>query len=182
MGKFSQFLEAKQVGDIYHFTRLDSLHNMMNQESPFHLKSHNEETISATRNPILPVLNKDFRDHEVRITIDGDKLSNHHKISPLAGLVDNEKDVLNHKHNLGYRVSRHSNEAEEAILKHPLDLRPYIKHIHIVSSRNHESHYRNRISPKLDELNIPHSYIRSWSRDTVRESVISDWSLCYIIG
>lgn len=182
MGKFIQFLEAKRVGDIYHFTRLDSLHHMMHQEHPFQLQSHNNETISATRNPILPVLNKDFRDHEVRITINGDKLSTKHKVKPLAGLVDNEKDVFNHKHNDGYRVKRSSGEAEEAILKQPLDLKPYIKHIHIVSGRNHEKHYHERIAPKLDELGIQHSYIRSWGRDNMRESVFDDWNLWYMIG
>lgn len=173
MKTFKNFItEAKHVGTIYHYTTIEKLHDIIHQDKPFEMGSHNGETISATRNPQLSLHNKTFKNHNVRITLDGDKISEHHKVRPIAGLTDNEGDVENHKHNDKYRVKRDSGEAEEAIIKHPLNIHRYIKHIHIIKNRNDDHNVENNIIPKLKELNVPHSYTKSYSLTSLKE----DWN------
>ncbi len=152
--------EAKQVGTVYHFTKLENLHKMLHQSEPFKLESHNGETISTTRNPSLNKHNRQFAKHGVRITLDGDKISENHKIKPLAGLIDNEDNVFHHFHN-PYRVKRSSGEHEEAILKHPFNIKPYIKHVHIMYHRDTADNVEKHIIPKLKEMNIPYTHHKS---------------------
>ncbi len=183
MKSFKEFIsEAKQVGTVYHYTDLESLHKLINQDVPFRMYSKNNETISTTRNSNLHLTggyNKHFSKSGVRIALDGDKISEHHKIKPVAGLIDNEPDVLNHKHN-EYRVSRNSGEAEESIMKHPFDMKKYIKHIHIIRHREHDEKYEKEIKPKLDELGIEHTYHKSLSASSFQESSFN-WEQNYEI-
>ena len=75
--------EAKQVGDIYHFTSYENTISIINDD--FNLKSFGNNSdnsyISFTRNRNMtsPTVYRD-----VRITIDGDNLSNKYKIEPFA--------------------------------------------------------------------------------------------------
>jgi hypothetical protein len=162
MRSFKQFVESKQVGTIYHYTHVDTLYDMLHSSPPFNMQSHNGETISATRNPNLHHVSDTFNSHGVRISLDGDKISNNHKVKPVAGLTENEGDVLNHKHNDNYRVKRSSGEAEEVILKHPFKMKDYIKHIHIIRHRDTDDLVNNHIIPKLKEHNIPYSHHKSF--------------------
>lgn len=185
MKTLKQMKEAKQVGTIYHFTTIERLHDMIHQEHPFELKSHNESTISTTRNPQLPIHNKTFKDHGVRIALDGDKISEHHKVRPVAGLTDNAPDVLNHKHNDGYRVKRSSGEHEEAILHHPFNIKPYIKHIHIIKNRDTNDAVETHIVPKLKEHGIPYNHEKSFSFDYNMKKNLGEgfhnWNDCFEI-
>lgn len=163
---FKEYIEeAKQVGTIYHFTTLPSLYHMIHQVEPFKMESSNGETISATRHPALHI-NKHFSDCRVRISLDGDKLSENHKIRPVAGFSYNQSGVtdVNSPHP---RISRHSGEAEEAILTYPLNIRKYIKHIHILPSK-HDSLYPE-VHEKLTKLNISHKYGRALSDGNFEE-------------
>ena len=183
MISFKEYIgEAKQVGTIYHYTDLESLHKMVHQNDPFVMRSYNGETISTSRNSNLPITgghNKHFAKSGVRIALDGDKISEHHKVRPVAGLIDNEPDVLNHKHN-DHRVKRSSGEAEESIMKHPFDMKKYIKHIHIIRNREHDEKYEKEIKPKLDELGIEHTYHKSLSAASFQESSFN-WDQQYEI-
>jgi len=186
MRTFKEFLiESKQVGIVYHFTTIDKLEMMLNQHNPLELYSINMETISTTRNPLLPMFNNDFRKADVRIMLDGNKLSQNHKILPIAGLSDNETDVLNHGHNK-YRVPRYKGEAEEAVFKVPLDIKPYIIDIHVLTNRYTMDKYRNEIEPKLKHFNIHYTYIKSYSLGHVpelHESVgKTDWEGFFVLG
>lgn len=179
MKTFKDYLgEAKQVGNIHHFTTLDSLHNMLSGERAFHLHSRNGENISFIRNPQLPAFNKNFKMCHVRITVDGDALSNHHKIRPVAGLADDSSGVLNISNT--NRVHRFSGEAEETAVKHPLNILPYIRHIHIINHAPHHDVYEHLIKPKLHELQIPHSYDKSFTLSSLKEDdLFLSWESYY---
>jgi len=184
MKTLKQIREAKQVGTIYHYTTIEKLHDMIHQDHPFTMHSHNGETISASRNSNLPMqggYNKSFSEHGVRIALDGDKISEHHKVKPVAGLTDNESDVMNHKHNDKYRVKRSSGEAEEAIFKQPLNIHKYIKHIHIIKHRNHDDYFEHHIKPKLTELGIKHTYSKSLDEGFVREDFFEPFNQLFEI-
>ncbi len=120
--------EAKQIGTVYHYTDMQNLHNMIHQKIPFKMTSNNGKTISTSRNRQLPVHNKHFSAANVRIALDGDKISEHHKISPIAGDAYNSPDIFDFTKN-DNRIKRLSGEAEEAVIKHPFEMSKYIKHI-----------------------------------------------------
>lgn len=174
MKTLKQLREAKQVGTIYHYTTVASLHNMLHSDEPFKMESRNSETISASRNPQLPVHNKNFSSCHVRIALDGDKISEHHKVKPVAGLADNSKNVFDLSHI--NRVKRESGEHEEAILHHPFNMKNYIKHIHIVSSKDYE-HVKNVLQPKMNDMKITNSHGRSFLRESSfdEDKEIRDW-------
>ena len=182
-------VEAKKVGTIYHFTTLDNLHKIIHQDKPFDMLSKNGQTISTTRNSNLPIngnnkIGNNFKEHDVRIALDGDKISEHHKIRPVLGLKDNEADVLNHKHNDKYRVKRGSGEAEEAIFKHPFNIKPYIKHIHIIYNRHNSDNVEKHILPELDKHKIPYSHIKGYHLGSFNENYYGDFSSkddCFLI-
>lgn len=86
-----QIFEGKQVGVIYHFTTIDTLYDLLHRAryvtkdiNKIYLKYGYRTNISFTRNFNMrsPELKKEKRC--VRIAIDGDKLSHHHKIEPFS--------------------------------------------------------------------------------------------------
>lgn len=115
--------EAKQVGDIYHFTSYENMISII--DSDFKLKSSRkdgdtESYISFTRNRNMtsPTIYRD-----VRITVDGDALSNKYKIEPFA-------DV---KAGFG-RKSKDESEERINVIKigDEVDIKKYIKQIDIL--------------------------------------------------
>ena len=110
MQSFSDWIEIeerKQVGILYHFTRISSLQSI--EDSGFCLGSH-QDYISFTRN--FDMINPKKYDNElslgesshiVRIAIDGDKLSDLYKIEPFIDVVNN--------------IKRKQGEDEERVLK-----------------------------------------------------------------
>lgn len=178
MKSFREYVsEAKQVGEIHHFTTVNSLADMVKQKQPMTLYSRNNENISFTRNPLLPIFNSHFNDCNVRITVDGDSLSNKYKIKPVAGLPNGEKGVLDTAKS--YRVPRSSGEAEEAVINHPVNILSHIKHITILQHPKHDNDYNHIIKPELDKLGISHNYARSLR--TVSESNNLTWDVIWEI-
>lgn len=140
----SIFLEAKQVGELYHFTTIPRAIQILksgaikipSERSQRLVGAKNygfEKYISLTRSKYLlgvveeiseyGIDDEIFRAH-VRIAIDGDKLSTSHKITPImdrdpsAGII--RQDPLLH-------------EAEEAVKKDiPIK---YIKRIDIINAK-----------------------------------------------
>lgn len=138
--------EAKQVGVLYHFTTVDTLHKMALKSPILHLKQGINKHISFTRNFKLgstagnPV--GDEPNRVVRIVLDGNKMSNKYKIQPIRGLIKNDTDVFNPKYRVEpdkYRIGIASSEEEEIII-HPtkivgdfeIDIKPYIIQIDIM--------------------------------------------------
>lgn len=91
-------LERKQVGTLYHFTKFENLLGIIDSNG---LLNGEHNYISFTRNYDLVNLSRYFEGHSVRLTFDGDKLSDKFKVEPYLdkGWVD-----------------RDDNEQEERIL------------------------------------------------------------------
>ena len=129
MVKFRKWLreqevnEAKQVGTIYHFTRPHNIEHLLNKSKQEEYSLDVLEFISmngnfsTTRNSSMtsdfthPVLNAK-NGYIVRLSLDGDKLSNKYRIKPIRGLDDNSFDVFGN----GNRVPLKWGENEEVIL------------------------------------------------------------------
>ncbi len=92
MKTFKELIEGKQVGIIYHFTDLNSFEKIL--KSKFKLKDiYKHGYISFSRNSRL----EEFGKKGIRITVDGDKLSNKYSIKPF---MDLQHDVTrNHGEN-----------------------------------------------------------------------------------
>lgn len=141
MKDFKEFVsEAKQVGTLYHFTKVKSL-QMMLDTSNFVVSSFNQEVFSLTRNPELshlaifhPQINIQ-NGYIVRLNIDGDKLSERVKVRPLLGLIDNSGDVFNLKNK--YRVPKDWREWEE-VIPVGVNIRKYIKSVSILDDGSEE--------------------------------------------
>jgi hypothetical protein len=83
--------EAKQVGDIYHFTYSKYLKNIKSKGLKFNPDNSdleiykNKYYISTTREKNPDWIYSD--EYNIRITLDGDRISNHYKVTPIN--VDN---------------------------------------------------------------------------------------------
>jgi len=90
--------EAKQVGHIYHFTTPTKILDILKSGK---IAKGNEGYVSLTRDFQLPYEKGYFNTGEyiIRITIDGDKLSNNVKINPISDVRfstdEREEGVLN---------------------------------------------------------------------------------------
>ena len=135
--------EAKQVGDLYHFTILNpegntGIFKILKDE---YIKASNiSGGISTTRDKNLDVVSKfynfklaggdsQWEDIDARITLDGDKISNNIKITPT-------KDILfaktkNKSHRKKGKKWFSMDEREELIKTSSLPLTPYVKEIQI---------------------------------------------------
>lgn len=95
-------IEAKQAGILYHYTLLDYLASIIDDNA---LKALGTTTfgpiISFTRDKNFHKVKRDIMGTECRIVIDGDKLSNNYKITPIA-----EKD---------FKRNTNNTESEERI-------------------------------------------------------------------
>jgi len=118
-----QFLEAKQVGLLYHYTNLGSAYdilkdNLFRSTTGPYSADYKENTISFTRNknyhsapnmkPMIPM---------VRLTFDGDKISNHYKTQPVAGGL---------MRNTWSKKGPDVDEAEQVVFAMELPVYPYL--------------------------------------------------------
>ena len=147
---FSDFIaiaEGKQVGTIYHFTKQQSLIDMI--ESDFNLKS-NQEYISFTRNYNMidyesyqNDLSFDWKyfgnNRGIRIAIDGDKLSNKFKIEPFMDIANN--------------VTRDKGEAEERVKTKPIKIGCCIKQIDVIGTDKAYNHFKPIINDYCSKSN-----------------------------
>jgi hypothetical protein len=77
-----EIIEAKQVGDIYHFTSLKGLYGILKDGF---IKPNSENQISTTRNKNVDM--SSFFEYSggqvtVMLTLDGNKISNKYKVKP----------------------------------------------------------------------------------------------------
>ena len=177
MKTFIQFIdEAKQVGTIYHFTKPSGLHSMLffkhNEQlagtNMLMVSGHNG-VISTTRNHNLANISTPnnastnihlSKGYSVRISLDGNKISEHYKIKPILGFKDNDPDI--HNVSLGHRVSRHDQEREEVIHADWLPLKPYVKRIDFIHHEDLTPELHKKIAEELDLHGIPHSIGDKW--------------------
>jgi hypothetical protein len=136
-----EITEAKQVGDIYHFTSTDALAEMIKEYGNITLDIEAGSFAaggyySFTRNPNLGTLAEEK--HHVRIKLDGDKMSTRYKFEPYADM-DGDKDFMKGNPNF---------EAEERIKANnkTLNLTPYIEEISILSPEKFQEYLDDRHS------------------------------------
>ena len=134
--------EAKQVGIIYHFT---SFNNMVSiAKDNFQLK---EGIISFTRNKNMPLFTDNDISTEIRIVINGDKLSERYRIKSYADIEG------------GYgRQGEGGDESEETIDSERyggiVDISKCIIKIDILETRNKNLKVLTQL---LEEKNIPYT-------------------------
>jgi len=124
------YLEEKQVGILYHFTTLNNLINIANENFMLKASTRNnypenfKKFVSFTRdkNLFTPGENETL----VRIVIDGSKLSNNYKIVPYSDL--HWKNKLSHR-------ERNLSQSEEIITKEEVKIFNCIKSIDILGSK-----------------------------------------------
>ena len=132
---FKGLEEAKQVGIVYHFVRTTYVLNKVLTENI--LKSGRDIMFDGKKYPQIS-LTRDYelRDSitfvgdlwgEVRLTIDGNKLSNRYKIIPFVDLTDYDGSKLER--------GKGSTESEEAVLSKEIkNIKDYILQIDILKS------------------------------------------------
>jgi len=181
MKSFKELHEAKQVGYIYHFTKVSNLVSLLDKEKQadlgleiFEFISHNG-TFSCTRNACLAqsVLSKDINlknGYHVRIVLDGNKISNKFKITPVNGFDDT--DLVQTKYNK--RIGKDYEEQEEKILPDKrqkertktFKMKDYIVQIDFSTSAKKD--ISEELLKKLDKNNIKYNFVKKFH--TFKES------------
>jgi len=126
--KINDFIfEGKQVGSIYHYTDVDSVHDILNSNS---LRIGFRGNISTTRDKNFHKNSNESKrvgvPTHISLELDGDKLSNNHKITPKNDLPSKSSS----KENADDKISGR-NEREEVINKDVDNVKKYIKKIRI---------------------------------------------------
>jgi hypothetical protein len=137
-----EITEAKQVGDLYHFTPLSNLKKIL--ETRF-LYSNDEKVVSTSIRPNMVTHDLPSMDKSsiVRIMLDGNKISNKYKIRPFA-------------YNSGDSSDGWEDLGEEQIITNgeKFYFIPYLKRIDIFLNK------KEIVNPKILELlektNIPY--------------------------
>ena len=106
--------ESKQVGDVYHYTRLILLYPILKSGvlKPSQARSEKLGYISFSRDKALGMTLGSLKS-QVRITIDGDKLSTKYKISPYAQL---EPETEYDKEDWVAPFSRSTQDSESEVI------------------------------------------------------------------
>jgi hypothetical protein len=156
--------EGKQVGLIYHFTTSNSIKKLLNTE---HMNSfgcdiltfisHNDY-ISTTRNFMLAaeVFNNDFpsKTYNIRITFNGDIISDIYKIHPIAGATVNTPSITNINIK---RVPRSTGEYEEVICPNnkPFSLKKYVTEIYVFYRNDDDILLKDEIQKMINNSGLP---------------------------
>jgi hypothetical protein len=158
---FEDFLnEFRSVGQIYHFTTLESLEDILESDSLVGIMfDYGKAFVSFTRNPAL-----NFSKRKVRITFDGDAMSNRIHFEPF--LYDITKDPLfadgNFKEPMSYNDRRkmYGEEREERARSPINGIRKYIVRVDVLDSPRAElvvNHLRKKY-PEI-EFNVAEKFL-----------------------
>jgi hypothetical protein len=164
-----EITEGKQIGEIYHFTSLDSTPDILESGKlePSPDRSEKLGFISFTRNRALSTLGG-FKS-QVRITIDGDKLSNKYQILPYAQL---KPEVKRDEKDWDTPYSRSTQNSESELIipskkySGKINITPYIKKLDIIIYDDMDTYHEdqigeiNKINNISKKLNIPVEYYK----------------------
>jgi len=136
--------EAKQVGDLYHFTDIQSLENILKKNL---MSTGVRGFISFTRSK-HGVISKIGRSKNTfvnpygtfRISIDGNKMSNNNKIKPFS-----------YSGTMGFYDKPNFDNMEERVMKDIKNIKQYIKEIKFVSKRK-MNEFDQKLYEKLKKL------------------------------
>jgi len=160
---FESFLfEFKEVGPLYHFTTFDSLEGILEEDK---MESSDVlKYISFTRNPLLGSA-ETFKRRNVRITFDGDEMSNKFHIEPF--MYDPSKDELfsvSFREPISYTQLRkqYGEEREERITQSEIKgIKKYISSIEVIRGKDEDFEKRlvelEKNNPQI-EFNIVHKF------------------------
>lgn len=152
------FKEARQVGVIYHFTYINNIFDILNSglkgdinyannffEYGFsfehYLKNKNKfYGYCFTRDKNIQ--SKFFKNQDIVIVLDGNKMSENYKIFPIAEAA--------------YRRKFQNSESEERLIskKSSIDLKPYIKEIKLLKTQNVNKDLITQIQVICEKYNI----------------------------
>lgn len=132
--------EAKQVGDLYHFTPISNLKNILLTQF---LYPNDEDQVSTSRRPNMST--RDFQDMKrnsiVRLTLDGDKISTKYKVRPFAfGGDENSAEDLG--------------EEQIVVNGERFPFIPYLKRIDIFLNKKEK--VNDKLIGLLEKANIPY--------------------------
>ena len=140
--------ERKQRGNLYHFTNIPNLKNILEDNELKTYQSMYEPGkaikedfyISLTRNPRARISEREHM-QLARITLDGDKLSDNYKITPHLAFLEQwkgrieksmEKDPEHARLNYLRRLKWYKTEAEERVKGNIKNLDRYVEKIDIL--------------------------------------------------
>ena len=132
--------EAKQIGDLYHFTPISSLKDILLTQF---LYPNDEDQVSTSRRPNMST--RDFQDMKrnsiVRLTLDGDKISTKYKVRPFAFGADegNAEDL---------------GEEQIVVNGERFPFIPYLKRIDIFLNKKEK--VNDKLIELLEKANIPY--------------------------
>ena len=134
--------EGKQVGTLYHFTNLDNLIKILNQDI-LKSNSNNSGYISFTRNKNFVKISRFLSGGSVdcALIINGDKLSNNYKIEPYHDqeyFRESEKDF-----------GSEEMESEEQIKGDISPIKPYIINIILLNDKIYTYDINEFILPNI---------------------------------
>jgi hypothetical protein len=139
--------EAKQVGNLYHFTSVENLLNILNDGF---LEPNEQGQVSTTRNKkvdVYPFMGE-VPSYLSRITLDGDKISNKYKIRP----YNYDEDIIPQDREPAY-LSKFEYEEQIITNSKNLSLYPYLVKIDLFI-KNKKNEDVSEVIDILDEKNI----------------------------
>lgn len=153
MKPYISIYEEKQVGILYHFTQINWLEDII--KSNYVLKSSTRIKINGERKPIvsftrqydLPREAVYVSNSNVRITVNGDKLSNKYKIQPRADFTSSD----------GYKK-----EKEEAVFGDKIDIKNFIIQIDILYDEEKFADFYNDKYQLIQQQNIIINFVEKW--------------------
>lgn len=164
--------EAKQIGDIYHFTSIDALHDMilLNNDivlDPDFISYAAGGYYSFTRDANLGFAHAKS---QARLKLDGDKMSNRYKFEPYADISSDVYDPF-------YKSSKDF-EAEERISSKygKINLTPYIIDLQIVQPQTAIDYYSVN-NPLRKEIETEYNKVISWFENKNIPIIYSDKKL-----
>jgi len=160
--------EAKQIGDIYHFTSTEALGSMIEEFNNITLDIEAGSMAaggyySFTRNPNLGTLAEEK--HHVRLKLNGDKMSTRYKFEPYAD-TESGKDFLKGGPYF---------ESEERINSKgkPLNLTPFIEEITILSPASFQEYLEDYHSGEEESFHYKETLrLYNVSLDWIKSSTI----------
>jgi hypothetical protein len=139
-----EITEAKQVGNLYHFTPLKNIIPMLDSQV---LIPNMEGQISTTRRPDMDISGfmkmQMGKSNTARLMLDGDKISTKYKIRPFVYFDDYE-----------YEDGEDLGEEQIIINKKNFYFLPYLKRIDIFITKKEKN--IDKITMLLDKMDIPY--------------------------
>lgn len=159
MKPYKQFIaEAKQVGSLYHYSDPKSIHSILTSNRLEDKNDSHDGYVSTTRNKNFHKSSRQNISSGASIELDGDKLSQKHKISPHHDQdVDKKWNPKTRKIEQHYNKRGENDESEERIKGSVDNIRNHVKSIRIHDKNIHpDDHERLKNAAKY--LNVPLKY------------------------